>query len=516
MSPRVVTSSVPFVSLRQRIWILLLVAVLLVLTAALAVRSGYNTVARTNNQVTNQLQPASEAVADLNTALAEMENAVTSYALTGDVADLGTFIEGTARAATDFRNLRGLLASDPELSRLIRDARQAQLTWKRQGTQPIIEATEKGTSDEARVLVRSGASRNLYNDVRTYTNTLDQRIRDLVDYSVAQQEAESLRLSLLLNVSILIVLGLLAVASALLLRGVLGPLRDLQQQMLTVAQEGNHEMPISASGPPELRAVGQDAEKMRRELVTGFDRVRQADEGLEQQTPVLAAIRAELADSHTTTVPGVDLFGVQRPAEGVMAGDWWSAQVLLDGALAVTITDVSGHGPAAGMEALRLKHVLELSLAQNGDPALALKQAAEGFRVASRFATCVIVVVDPQTGFLTWANAGHPPARMVTATATTELVSTGPLLSVLGGAWTNEHTHLDLGSTLLLWTDGLTESREVNNLELGDEGVTKIVAKALETEETSEGIVGYILASARARSVDWQRDDVTCVAVRRV
>lgn len=66
-----------------------------------------------------------------------------------------------------------------------------------------------------------------------------------------------------------------------------------------------------------------------------------------------------------------------------MAGDWWSAQVLLDGQIALTITDVSGHGPEAGMEALRLKHVVELSLAQNADPALALKAGADGFRTAS-------------------------------------------------------------------------------------------------------------------------------------
>lgn len=495
---------------------MLLVAVLLVLAAGLAVRSGYNTVARTNNQVTIVLQPASEAVADLNTALAEMENAVTAYALTADAAYLGTYIEGSARAATDFRNLRGLLASDPELSDLIREARQAQLTWKRQGAQPIIEATERGDRAEARDLVRSGVSRNLYNDVRTYTNTLDQRIRDLVDYGLAQQEAEFVRLSLLLNVSVLLVLGLLAVVSTLLLRGVLHPLRDLQRQMLTVAQEGSHEVPISASGPPELRAVGQDAEKMRRELVAGFDRVRQAHEGLEQQTPVVAAIRSELADSHTTGVPGIDLFGVQQPAEGVMAGDWWSARVLVDGRLAITVTDVSGHGPEAGMEALRLKHVMELSLAQAGDPALALTQAAEGFRVASRFATCITAILDPQTGLLAWANAGHPPAWLVTATTTTELASTGPLLSVLGGTWTNEHTHMELGSTLLLWTDGLTESRSGDNQELGDDGLADLVAEALAGEQTSEGVVGYILASARARSVDWQRDDVTCVAVRRI
>ena len=75
-------------TLRARIWILLLVAVLLVLAAAVALRSGYSTVARTSNAVATRLQPASDSIADLNTALAEMDSRVTAYALTADVADL--------------------------------------------------------------------------------------------------------------------------------------------------------------------------------------------------------------------------------------------------------------------------------------------------------------------------------------------------------------------------------------------------------------------------------------------
>jgi sigma-B regulation protein RsbU (phosphoserine phosphatase) len=504
------------VTLRARIWILLLVAVILVVVAAVAMRSGFSTVAATSNAVATRLQPASDSVADLNTALAEMDSGVTAYALTADVTDLAGYVEGATRAATEYSYLRELLRGEPELSQLLRSARQAFATWKRQGTRPIVEATRRGDRDEARDLVRSGTSRNLYNDVRTYTHSLDEQIRDEVDEAVAQQEAEFLRLSRILNVSILMFFGLLVVFSLLLVRGVLRPLRDLREQLVDVAQAGHHETPIVPSGPPELREVGQDAETMRRELITEVDRARQAHEGLEQQTPVVAAIRAELADSHVQPVPGLDVAGVQQPAEGVLAGDWWSAQVLADGRLAVILTDVSGHGPEAGMEALRLKHILELSLAQSGDPAVALQHAAEGFRTASRFATCIIVVVEPATGELAWANAGHPPAWLVGAAGIMELVPTGPMLSVLGGEWFTQQAQLDETTLLLLWTDGLTESRNEQGAELGDSGLSDLVDQALVAEDTSAGIVAHLLAAARSRSVDWRRDDVTCVAVRRM
>ena len=503
-------------TLRARIWLLLLVAVILVLVAAVALRSGYTTVATTTSDVTSRLQPAAQGVSSLNTALAEMDSAVTAYALTEDVVDLSSYVEGTARADAEFARLKTLFEGQPQLTRLLGDTRDAYRIWKQQGTRPIIEATRKGDRVAARALVRTGTSRNLYNDVRTYTHALEDQIRIRREAAATIQADQFVRLSRILNISILVFFGLLAMFSLLLLRGVLRPLRELQDQLVEVAQDGHHEEPIVPSGPPELRDVGQDAETMRRTLTREVDRARQADEGLTQQRPVVAAIRAELADSHSEPVTGLDFAGVQEPAEGVLAGDWWSAQVLYDGQLAITLTDVSGHGPEAGMEALRLKHVLELSLAQNADPALALRHAAEGFRTTSRFATCTIVIIEPQTGFLTWANAGHPPAWLITNGSTTELVRTGPLLSVLGGAWTNQHTHLDVGALLLLWTDGLTESHDEQREELGEDGLAALVDEAVAQEETSEGIIAHLLAAARARSVDWRRDDVTCVAVRRV
>jgi CHASE3 domain sensor protein len=304
------------VTLRARIWLLLLVAVILVLVAAVALRSGYTTVATTTSDVTSRLQPAAQGVSSLNTALAEMDSAVTAYALTEDVVDLSSYVEGTARADAEFARLKTLFEGQPQLTRLLGDTRDAYRIWKQQGTRPIIEATRKGDRVAARALVRTGTSRNLYNDVRTYTHALEDQIRIRREAAATIQADQFVRLSRILNISILVFFGLLAMFSLLLLRGVLRPLRELQDQLVEVAQDGHHEEPIVPSGPPELRDVGQDAETMRRTLTREVDRARQADEGLTQQRPVVAAIRAELADSHSEPVTGLDFAGVQEPAEG--------------------------------------------------------------------------------------------------------------------------------------------------------------------------------------------------------
>lgn len=505
----------PLVTLRARVWIVLLVAAGLILGCAWVLRDGYLTVVGTAQRVTSTLQPASDSVADLDFALAEMRTGATAYALTGDRADLTTYVEASTRARNAFRDLSGHLAGDEQLSALLAETRQGTAQWRRYGLNPIIAAARTGDQAEARAIVKSGVPRTLYYAARTNLHELDQEIRDNVDDAVAQQRKEFVWLWRMLNASIIALLLLLGVVGLLVARNVLRPLRDLGDQLVVVTDPGHHETPIVPSGPPEVREVGQEAEGMRRQLVTEIDRARQADEGLLQQSPLLAAIRAELQESHPLSVPGLDVFGEQQPAEGVMAGDWWSAQELSDGRVAVVITDVSGHGPQSGIQALRLKHVIELSLALHADPALALVAGAAGFPDASRFATCAIVMIDPGSGLVTWANGGHH-APWIVADTLTELVATGPLLSVLGGEWSTEQTQLEPGAALILWTDGLTESHAADGSELGDEGLRELVMAALAAEETSAGLVQHVLAAARSRAVDWRRDDVTMVALQRL
>ncbi|MFN8129242.1 MAG: SpoIIE family protein phosphatase [Candidatus Nanopelagicales bacterium] len=502
-------------SLRARVWIVLLTAAALILGCAWALRSGYLTVVDTAEHVANTLQPASDTVADLDFALAEMRAGATVYALTGNVKDLATYVDANTRAQNAFRKLDEYLAGDEELSALLRKTRIDTAVWRREGMQPVIEATRSGDQATATELVSSGQPRQMYYTARSSLHQLNQELRDNVDDAVARQTDEFVWLWRVLNISILLLLVLMAAIAVLLIRSVLRPLRDLGRQLVVTTAAENHEIPIVPSGPPEVRQVGADAEGMRRQLVAEIDRARQADEGLEQHTPVLAAIRAELGESHAPFIPQLDVAGVQQPAEGVMAGDWWSAQEIANGCLALVVTDVSGHGPQAGIEALRLKHVVELSLAQHGDPGLAMAAAASGFRDASRFATCAVVVLNPATGMVHWANAGHHPPWIMNGDVTVELVSTGPLLSILGGEWSTQQTQLEPGAALVMWTDGLTESSDDQRTELGDEGLRALVAAALGAEDTSAGVVAHILAAARARAVDWRRDDVTLVVAQR-
>ena len=152
-------------------------------------------------------------------------------------------------------------------------------------------------------------------------------------------------------------------------------------------------------GPPELRDLGADAEALRRALVHEIDEATAAREALEQEGPVVEAIRRELA-ARTDAVPlGVTIAGVLRPAEGVLAGDFWDRIPLTDGRAAAVICDVSGHGPRAGIVAMRLKTSITLGLVAGQDPPQILHRACDAFAdEPGRFATAAILIADVEQG----------------------------------------------------------------------------------------------------------------------
>lgn len=357
-----------------------------------------------------------------------------------------------------------------------------------------------------------------YLDVATSTKAVQ-------DASVAERDAaiEGLagvarRMALALLVSGAVLLVVVTGAYLLLRRWVLDPLDDLRRQLRDVARGGRREQVIVATGPPELRAVGADAEAMRRALLVETDAARAADEGLSQEGPVVTALRADLATDPDPVAPRLKVHGEVQAAHGVLAGDWWGTVALDGGRTALLLLDVAGHGELAGLVLQRLRSVLTVSLRSGFDPGTVLTRGATSFTDAAdgRFATALVVVVDPAAGSVTWANAGHPAGWLLPGgdpARRTRLSQTGPLLSTLGGTWATGTAAFDVDDLLLAWSDGLVETREAD-LEMSDDDLAAVVASAGTSEPRA--LVARVLAELREQAPDWRRDDITLVAVHRV
>jgi serine phosphatase RsbU (regulator of sigma subunit) len=296
---------------------------------------------------------------------------------------------------------------------------------------------------------------------------------------------------------------------------VTAPLTTFGTDLRTVAG-GDLEHPITASGPLDVRESMRDAEDMRQRLLREIDDAVAAREALNHRGPVVAALRRELRADPSVAIPGLDPAGLLVPAEGVLAGDWFDIIETPDGRLGMLCVDVAGHGPLAGLVALRLKYAMASTLRSGAGVRAAIEAAAmvladEG----ERFATAVAITVAP-TGDLVWCNAGHPTPFIVLPGGSVErLEPTGPLVSGLGGTWTVGRATLPERGTLVVMSDGILESRGTDGRELSEVWGDADVATIVNGAPDARGAIEQLAAAARARAAKWRSDDVTLVAVRR-
>ncbi|MFI8312778.1 PP2C family protein-serine/threonine phosphatase [Streptomyces microflavus] len=150
-----------------------------------------------------------------------------------------------------------------------------------------------------------------------------------------------------------------------------------------------------------------------------------------------------------------------------VGGDFYDAVPRPDGSIALLIGDVCGRGAEAAALTGLARHTLRTLLEQGTDPGTALSRLNRALRQerASRFLTAVVATLAPQadgTALLTTCSAGHPSPLVLRSDGTvSEVLTGGLLLGVLDDVSYESHEeHIGPGDTVVLFTDGLTESRE--------------------------------------------------------
>ena len=462
------------------------------------------------------LQPAADSASDLVISITEMDRGVRGFVITGHATALSPYSQGLTSSAESLTAIATLLADSGDIwTQSIQRVADARVQWIKAVARPTNQYVREGNNAKAEQLLNSDAAAQTYAILEAEAGALQGSIDGKLSSEFADLTSFARQLAVALGVSAVILLVGLIAAVVLVHRWVIRPLDHLRFQLREVARKGQHEVPIAPAGPPELFDAGRDAEEMRRQLVTEIDEARMAREGLEQEGPVVAAIRAELSRPQVAYAPGLNIYGDLQPAEGVLAGDWWDVFAMPDGRTAIVVADVSGHGPAAGIAGLRLKLVLGGMLESGSTAVDAIRRATALFsETPSRFATCAVVVLDPANHEVEWVNAGHLFPLIINSVGEgRELGITGPLLSALGGQWHSESLPMDATEVLFMWTDGISESRDLAGEQLEDSGLRELLAERVTGRRTApDEIVPAVLALARNRSVDWRRDDVTLIA----
>ncbi len=504
-------------TLRARAVVATLVTAVVVVLLAVVLLVQYALTSAVNVAIQQELSPVVDQTAELTLAQATASGALADYVMLDRAASLDAYRQGIGRATTLLTDVGRAVADDAELADLVAKARAAQRAWVNVDADPTIALMEQGKA--RRAMKQTGSDRAWAAYVRMTKAASDLHDAVNATRSTAVNAANSFTRVLGVTMLFVAVLVLAAVGAAFaaLHAWVLSPLTTLRDSLQRTTSEPGHLEPVRTVGPPELRAVGTDAERLRRELVHEIDEAEAARQGLVQDAPLVAAVQAELAANDAVDVPGLAVAGTSQSAEGVVAGDWWDAVERPDGSLAIVVADVSGHGPQASVTALRVRSVLRAALRSGSAPQEAVSMAADACENDTHFVTGIVVVVDVPGDRLEWCNAGHHPAIVVTRDKDVTLCEpTGPLISALGGAWATRSCRFGAGDVVVAFTDGLVESRNAEGDELESSKVAQFIrgADGPVREQPTE-LIERLLAQVRHRAADWRRDDVTVVAAAR-
>jgi len=216
------------------------------------------------------------------------------------------------------------------------------------------------------------------------------------------------------------------------------------------------------------------------------------------------------------TVPGLDLGVVATTAyePELVGGDFSDAFVVDDTHCVALIGDVAGKGiRAAGLtETVRAKMRAFASI--DPSPAFVLARTNElllRLDPDDPHVTAVCAVLDPRTGGLRYASAGHPAPVHLSARSCRSLdVAFGPPLGSFVRPYTEARAALEPGDYLVFYTDGVSEARRDGEL-LGEQGLLKIVdgLRGRAAQEVADGVRDAVLDFA-----GHLRDDLQVVVLR--
>jgi GAF domain-containing protein len=216
-------------------------------------------------------------------------------------------------------------------------------------------------------------------------------------------------------------------------------------------------------------------------------------------------------------LPAIELAACYYPADAGehIGGDWYDAVPDTDDRLALVVGDVSGHDMNAAARMGQLRNMLRAFLIDRHEPPSALLRRLDTANHAlgdPTIATAIVGYLDrqPDGGYeLQWSNAGHPPPVLLHPDGTVESLGGHDLLlgSKLLVRRHNRTIPLAAGSTLLLHTDGLIETRTATV----DDGTARLHHRLRNHTTTA---LPDLLADIVTHVAPDRDDDIAALAIR--
>lgn len=199
------------------------------------------------------------------------------------------------------------------------------------------------------------------------------------------------------------------------------------------------------------------------EASTAQAQAMRAQQGLDQEAPLVARLAENFHLVDVEDVEGWEVATRFRLGEGAVGGDASVVRLLPHGKVGIVVVDVTGHGARPALRAIRTRDLLIHALALGHSPAEALGSAKLSLE-ADALASAAVLCLEPESGDLVFAAAGHPPMIHI-ATQTADLLGpTGPLLFLDPDAeYEQLEMQLSAGDTVVIFSDGVADVQVVTN-----------------------------------------------------
>lgn len=247
--------------------------------------------------------------------------------------------------------------------------------------------------------------------------------------------------------------------------------------------------------------------------------VEQAEKIMQRDLEQAGEIQRALLPKASPEAAGLEVAGFNEPCRTV-GGDYYDFFPYADGRLAVVLADVAGKGMPASLMMSSLHARSHLLLEEPVSPAeflTRLNRSMAGSCPANRFITMAAALIDPATGVVRYASAGHHPAILARANGETELIGdSGLVLGVLKVASYEECTvQLQDGDMLALYSDGISEATaDGDDEEFGEDRIRRVLGANAHLP-VPEIIDVVLRARAHFTRNAPNFDDATLVLVRR-
>ncbi len=264
---------------------------------------------------------------------------------------------------------------------------------------------------------------------------------------------------------------------------------------------------LASQAAPALR-VGQLVQEQQAEVRTR--------ERLEQELRVAQLIQQQFLPKELPELEGWQVSAFYRPARAV-GGDFYDFIELPDGKVGIVAGDVTDKGVPAALVMASTRSILRSEAARHSSPGTVLQRANELLYPdipAHMFVTCLYAVLDPKTGKLVFANAGHNLPYVRGQRGVTELSARGMPLGLMPGMdYEEKEATLDAGDVMLLHSDGVAEAHDPNGEMFGFPRMQELMSGCSRADEVIDVLMTELDRFSGAGSE--QEDDITLVGIKR-